>query len=344
MQKIIAGIRRFSVIAVSAVLVLVTLGVTRPVEAASLTSTDLRISRIATSSTSSLRLVFRTTSAGATTISINMNGTDATSWVGAGGVVNAAQTVSSASCATETGATALPGALAASGASPTISITGLTALSATTTYCVDLTSTSAVTTPSSAGEYHPLITVGSDSVTVAERIITNDQVVVSAVVPPTFNFVLSGNSDSFTTNLSSGSVATTTGVTATINTNAKTGWIAWAKDANSGLTSATAAKTIGPTTAGTSATLSTGTEGYTLGITAIAQGSGAGTTTAATAYDATGAAHGSGVDTSLRQIASSTGTASSAIITIKERAAITTTTPAANDYTDTVTIIGAAKF
>ncbi len=183
----------------------------------------------------------------------------------------------------------------------------------------------------------------------------HDTIVVTAVVAPTFNFVLSGDTDSFTSNLSTGSVGTTTGVNATVNTNARNGWLAWAKGANTGLTSAAASKTIAATTPGTSATLTAGTEGYVVGITniaqgsgagttAITQGSGAGTTTPTSAYDATGGAHGSGLDTTYRQIASSNGSAAGAILTLRERAAINSLTPAANDYTDTMTVIGAGNF
>lgn len=315
-------------------------------EAASLTNTYIRLSRMSTGGAGALRLVFRTAGTGATSVTINMNGADATSWTGQSGLVNATQSVSSAGCATETGATALPGSITAAGAGSTITISSVTALAATTTYCVDLTSATAVTNPTGAGEYHPVVTAGSDNITTAVRVVTNDQVTVTAVVPPSFNMVLNSNSDAFTANLAAGTVGITTGVTATVNTNAKNGWIAWARDApgSTGLTSAAAAKTIVATTPGTSATLAAGTEGYTVGITNIAQGSGAGTTTAVSAYDATGAAHGSGLDDTFRQVASSTGTASSAVITLKSRAAINSLTPAANDYTDTLTIIGAARF
>lgn len=316
-----------------------------PVSAAPLTNTYLRLNRMAATSQTDARLVFRTASAGATSVTINMNGADTTTWTGSAGAVNAVQTVSSATCAADTGATALPGTVTAAGNASTgvITISGVTALSAATTYCVDLTSTTALTIPA-AGEYHPLITAGSDSITVAVRSVTNDQVVVTAVVPPTFNFVLSGNSDNFTSDLSSSSVGTTAGVTATVNTNARTGWIAWAKDSNTGLTSAAVSKTIASTTPGTSTTLTAGTEGYAFGVAAIAQGSGQGTTTATTAYNATAGAHGSGLDTSYRAIASSTGTASNAVLTLRERAAINALTPAAADYTDTITIIGAGNF
>jgi len=86
-----------------------------------------------------------------------------------------------------------------------------------------------------------------------------------------------------------------------------------------------------------------------MGITSITQGSGAGTTTASNAYGngaggTAGAAQGSGLDATIRQIISSNGTANGASFVVKERAAISGTTPAASDYTDTITIIGAGNF
>lgn len=311
--------------------------------AASLTTSYLRLNRMTAGQTTSARLVFKATSAGATSVTINMNGADTTTWTGSGGLVNATQTVSSAACAADSGATALPGSITAAGAGSTVTISSVTALTAGTTYCVDLTSTSAFTV-ATAGEYHPVITAGSDNITVAVRSVSNDSVVVTAVVPPTFNFVLDSNTDNFTANLATNTVGITSGVTATVNTNAKTGWIAWAKGTNGGLTSAAAGKTIASTTPGTSATLTAGTEGYVMGVTAIAQGSGTGTTSAAAPYNAQAGAHGSGLDTTYRQIASSTGTASNATVTLRERAAINSLTPAGNDYTDTITIIGAGNF
>ncbi len=325
--------------------------VAAPVSAATLTNTYLRLNRMSAGQTTSFRLVFRTVSAGATSVAINFNGADATTWTGSSGVVNATQTVSSASCAAETGATALPGTLTASGSGSTVTVSGVTALSATTSYCVDLTSSTAVTNPT-AGEYHPTVTAGSDSTTIALRTVSNDQIVVNATVSATFNFVISGctsNIDNFTTGLSAGSVSSTTGCTITVNTNATNGWIAWARDSNTGLNSAAASHTIPSTTPGTNATLSAGTEGYVTGITSITQGSGAGTTTASNAYGngaggTAGAGQGSGLDANIRQIISSNGTASNASFVLREAAAISSLTPPANDYTDTITVIGAGNF
>ncbi|HXH26956.1 MAG TPA: hypothetical protein VNG90_03595, partial [Candidatus Acidoferrum sp.] len=57
-----------------------------------------------------------------------------------------------------------------------------------------------------------------------------------------------------------------------------------------------------------------------------------------------GSGNGSGFDASQRQIASSTGTANGAIVTLHNYAAISSITPASSDYTDTITIIGAGSF
>ena len=316
---------------------------TTHVSAASLSNTYLRLNRMAAGQDSTMRLVFKTASAGATTLSINMNGADTTTWTGSTGTVSTTQAVTGvAGC--DASATALPGTLAASGSGSTISVTGITALSATTVYCVDFTTATSVHN-ASANEYHPLVTVGSDSTTVAVRTVTNDQVVVSATVPPTFNLALSGNTDSFPSSLSTGSVGVTTGRTVTVNTNAKNGWFAWAYDSSTGLASASASHTIPSTTPGTAATLSAGTaEGYVFGITSITQGSGGGTTSAVAAYNSNGTTTGSGLDGTIRQIASSNGTANGAVLTVKELASITSTTQPATDYTDTITVIGAGYF
>lgn len=325
-------------------------------EAATLTTTYIRLNRMKAAEANTFRLQFRTVGSGATSVVIDFNGADGTTWTGSSGLVNATQTTNTATCATETGDTALPGTLSASGSGAVLTITGVTALSATTTYCVDLTHASAVTN-ATAGEYHPTVTVGSDSTTVALRTISNDQIVVTATVPPTFNFVLSGNTDSFTSNLDSASVVSTTGRTVTINTNANSGWIAWAKNLNGSsgastkgaLKSATNGNYTIPTTNGNalgsaSHTLTPGTEDYGLGVTITTDAGGGGTVTLDTAYDGTSTKAGVLDPTNFRPIASSNGTANGDVINLKERATITAVTPAGNDYTDTLTVIGAGNF
>lgn len=330
-----------------------------PVSAATLTNSYIRLARMQAatggSSTNDIRVVFKTISAGATGFTVNFNGADSSTWTGNSGAVATSGMTVTAVSGCDVGATAASGSPSVSGSGSTLTVTSITALSAATVYCFDITkaSTGVVTTPT-AGEYHPVITEtggATDSTTVAVRVVSSDQVVVNAVVPPTFNFAISGcssNIDNFSANLSSGSVGTTSGCTVTVNTNAKNGWLAWAKDANGGLASTAASKTITSTTPGTNATLSAGTEGYVLGVTSITNGGG-GTATATNAYGdgaggVAGAAQGSGLDSTLRLIISSNGTASNASFVVKERAAITTITPAANDYTDTITLVGAGYF
>ena len=282
--------------------------------------------------------------------SLVFNGWTATS---GDGTLASTQTVASTyngtNCTAITGASAdLPGSPTATStpSSGTISITDSTALTASTSYCYVLSSAISAN-PTSTGQTTVTLTEGSDSATnVAIDIISNDQVVISAVVPPSFTMALSSNTDSFTQNLSTSSVIGTSGITATINTNAKSGWYLWGSDSNLGLKSTTQNYTIASTTPGTNATLTAGTEGYVTGLPAsgITQGSGAGTTSATTAYASSGTGNGSGLNATPNILAKSTATANGAIVTMKEYAAISGTTPAATDYSDTITLVGAGSF
>lgn len=327
-------------------------------DAATLTTSYIRLNRLKAGQATSFRVQFKTVASGATSVVIDFNGADSTSWTTTGGAVNSSQSVSNATCASETGDTALPGgSLSASGSGSAITISGVTALAATTTYCVDLTSTSAVTN-ANAGEYHPTITAGSDSTTVAVRTISDDQYTITATVPPTFNFVIAGgNTDNFTSSLSTSSVVSTAGKTVTITSNASAGWIAWVKDLNGSsgastkgaLKSASAGNYTIPTTnsnalGSASHTLATASEDYGLGVTIATDAAGGGTVTLDPAYDGTSTKAGVLDPTNYRAVASANGTANGDAITLTERATISGNTPAATDYTDTISLIGAAEF
>lgn len=230
-----------------------------------------------------------------------------------------------------------------------------------TLYCFNFSGTSTLTT-SSAGASET--TKGSvttrtvapatiDSSQYSQSIISNDQIVVNAVVPPSFNFVLSGNTDSFTTDLSTTAVVSTSGRTVTVTTNAPNGWIVWARDLNNNgsgrgsLRSAVAANynIAGTTAAGAAShTLTTGTEDYGLGVTINTDAAGGGIITLDAAYDGTGVKAGTLDPTQHRPIAAASGTANGDIISLVERATIAGQTPAANDYTDTLTVVGAGRF
>lgn len=260
----------------------------------------------------------------------------------------------------DTGQTAWPGidtATAVSGKTVTFPSDDLTV---GTLYCFNFSGTNTLTT-SSAGAIettHGAITTRTsvpaniDSTTYALSIITDDQIVISAVVPPSFSFVLSGNTDSFTTDLSTSSVVSTSGRTVTITTNAPSGWILWAKNLNDksgkgALQSATAFNyQIGGTSnpGDASHTLTPGTEDYGLGATIDTDAGSGGTVTLDTAYDGTGTKAGTLDPTRFRIVATANGTANGDIINLVERATIAGMTPAASDYTDTMTLVAAGRF
>jgi hypothetical protein len=219
-----------------------------------------------------------------------------------------------------------------------------------TLYCFNWINSAAVTVTATPGSSNTgsILTQTStptpiDSIGYTTSSVTSDQIAVSATVASTFSFALSGSTDPIGA-LSTGSVSSSpTPRTATVSTNAKNGWMVWAKDANTGLTSPTASSTIASTTPGTNSTLVAGTAGYNTGLTST-QVSGSGTITIATPFVGTGAGQGGGLNTSLQTIATSNGTANSAVLTLKNNVAISNTTAAAGDYADTITVIGAGLF
>ena len=154
-----------------------------------------------------------------TTLSVTFTG-----WTGgSSGSVNTTQTVTNG-CAAFPGLSGsnLPGTPTASGSSATLTFSGLSALTASTQYCVTLSSASAVTNPTSAGQYSVSLTAGSDSATTAEiDVISSDQYTVNATVPPTFTMTSPTSPDNFTAPLSASALTTTGGTSVTVTTNAK---------------------------------------------------------------------------------------------------------------------------
>jgi hypothetical protein len=256
-----------------------------------------------------------------------------------------------------TGGTAWPGmgtATAASGQDVTFPSTDLTV---GTLYCFNWTNTAAaLQEPSGTGTSESGVVTTQTSVpadidtgSFSTATISDDQIVVNATVPVAFSFTLSANTDTLPT-LNSGQVkSSSSAINATVNTNAKNGWLVWANDTNAGLHSTTASYTIHSncsSSAGTNATLSAGTEGYNMGVTKT-QAGGSGTVTLNSVFDnqtspATG--KGGGLCTNYQTLASSTGSASNAVVAMTNNVAIAGSTPAATDYTDTVTVVGAGLF
>ncbi len=218
-----------------------------------------------------------------------------------------------------------------------------------TLYCFDWTSSTAVSVKAGATTNTGVVTTQAagpttiDSSAFTTVSIADDQIAVSASVPQTFSFTLSGNTDALGSLGTGGVSVSPTPRTATVNTNAKNGWYVWAQDANTGLNSPTAAKTIASTTPGSNSTLSAGTEGYNTGVTQT-QVSGSGTLSIPAAFVGGSVGKGGGLDTSLRTVVSSNGTANTAVVTLTNNAAIATLTPSATDYADTITVVGAGLF
>jgi len=259
-------------------------------------------------------------------------------------------TVNTTNIAWPAGASAWPGIGTASNVSGQIVTFPSTTLTVATLYCFNWINTAAVTTSASATNSNTG-TIGTyssgptliDSGTYETATVTSDQIAVSATVPPSFSFALSGTTDALST-LATGSVTSSpTPRTVTVNTNAKNGWLVWAKDANTGMTSASAGKTIASTTPGSNSTLSAGTEGYNTGVTST-QGSGTGTITVAAPFVGGSTGKGGGLNTTYATIASSNGTGGSSVLTLTNNIAISTVTPAATDYADTITVVGAGAF
>jgi len=271
-----------------------------------------------------------------------------TGWTANSGVVGASvsQTVNGTTCQAITGAT---NALATLGTPTSVPASGTitvpwtsTTLTSGQSYCFTLTYASAVTNPT-AGVYQVTVAVdGTDTNTVGIDVISNDQITVSATVPQSFTMALSGNTDSLGTLSSAALSVSTSSVTATINTNALTGWFLWAEDSNTGLTSPTASHTISSLSVGSNHSMNggtIGTEAYVIGVPSVTSG------TVATAFADAGGITGGGINNSTyTQLASNTVASASDVVSIKELADISATTRAANDYADVITLVGAGSF
>jgi hypothetical protein len=218
-----------------------------------------------------------------------------------------------------------------------------------TLYCFNWTGAGSVVQPgsASANEIGSVTTQTSTPTTIdtaqfATATLTDDRITVNATVPPTFSFQLANTTDNLGSLTTSGITSSAAPATVTVGTNAKNGWMVWAKDANAGLLSATASKTIASTTPGTIGTLTSNTEGYNTKVTTSD-----GSTTIATPFNGGATAgRGSGLDTTLRLIASSSTVANGSTVNanLTNNVTIAGNTPAANDYTDTITVVGAGLF
>lgn len=175
-----------------------------------------------------------------------------------------------------------------------------------------------------------------------------DQIVVTASVSATMTFSLSANTAALGTLVTSSTPNAASAVTQTVSTNAANGWVSWVKSGTDGgstvgaLESAVASAQIDSPGSfnGTPESLAA-QAGYVLDVNIN------------TCSGCTIAAEYNGADTSsgghltynvFRQTASQTAPASSNTVDLVVRAKASTTTPAANDYTDTLTVVAAGNF
>lgn len=224
-------------------------------------------------------------------------------------------------------------------------------LAASTTYCFNFSGTNTLSTPTSNNSdlNGTIVTRTStptviDTTTYATASVGGDQVTVSATVPATFNFALSGSTDNLG-NLTTSSVnSSPTPRTVTIGTNASSGYIVWVKDTNAGLTSSTASDTID--TSGTvddacSAAYSAGSEFYGLDAdeTSDPQTNGS----IDLEYNCTSTTVGA-YSTTYTEVATGSGATSGYVLTLNNRAAAGSLNKPATDYSDIVTLTGAGQF
>jgi hypothetical protein len=278
------------------------------------------------------------TNATATVNSVSLN---FGSW---GGTVNATQTgVTSTGCAAYfPGATPATGTLLASGSGNIITVTGLT-ISSTSNYCLLLPYASSVTNPASAGTYSVTLTAGSDSQIDSIDVLTTgaNTYSVTAAITPTFTLTV-GSADTFGSALTSGSLNTSTGTTATVSTNAASGWFLYAEDATGNLHSASTGATISSVPTGANQAF-TGAGSYGPGHSAYGLAVNSANATANYAYNSDTTAGGL-VNGTFNEIASSATAGSGVSVPFKELVNISPTQAPATDYTDTIRIIGAGSF
>lgn len=243
--------------------------------------------------------------------------------------------------------TAWPGIATGTSAGQVVTFAS-TDLTVGTTYCFNWTNTAALTTSAAANnQVGSLATQTGASATidksaVAFSTVSSDVIVITGSVNPTFSFALPTNTDTFTSALSNGATAETSGSAATITTNARNGWTTWVKSANAGLISASPGATTIATAGtydGTPTTLSTSITGYVLKVTTSG-----GTSSPAAEYTTSGANDGGTLTTAYNIAATETAVSSAETVTFTERARVATTQPPATDYTDTLTVIAAGMF
>jgi len=308
-------------------------------KAAQFTRATIRYDRMMTGKLSSLQVIIVPLTVG-TEAKVKL--------VFAGATLGAGQSATTA--ALPSYAVGLPGIGTTAIGGGTSIVVNCTDLTVGTTYAFNLTI--GVSTPAANSYSDTVSTLTSgdvviDSTTVASRIISNDQITINANVPPSFTFVLSGNTDAFTTDLSAGSVSSTGGISVVVTTNAAKGWTGWIKSLNTGLNSVTtgAGENIGTsgTYNATPEVCVVGTDCYVLDV-GVTNGGGSGSLTADAEYAGNWTTTGGTLMNYFVPFAGRTGKATNDTVWLKAHATMISTKAAGSDYTDTWTVVGAGNF
>lgn len=301
------------------------------------------------STISSVTVVFPTTSA----TDFVVNGTN-TNWT-----TTNTPTSGWPSGAVAMGGIVTPAASANNGTKTVVFTTNQTTPSTSTYYCFNFGSSSTLTTSSAGATPSVYGSVATNADTTGAQyslsIVASDQLALTAtIVPPIFTMSFAANTDNFATNTLALGLNNSTGKAVSASTNASGGWVMWARGSNVGTSSKQSLKSVAASKQIQSASAvntaahpySAGTEDYGISTTTAACTSG-GTPTADPAYD-------SAADTKLGVLADNTGAfyrvaaltsaSDTCPVTFKFVAGINVTTPAAGDYTDTITIVGAGLF
>lgn len=257
------------------------------------------------------------------------------------------------------GATAWPSISTATAVSSQIVTFPSANLTANTLYCFNFASSSTLTNAtagdSKTGKIRTETTSGAATVeeaNIAVSIISEDQVTVSATVPPIFTLSLSGTSIAHGT-LTAGTVGTGS-VTATIGTNATAGWIAWIKAGAANLASAGTGATISSPGSVDDATtsLSSSTYGWVLDAITTDSANGTGTVSQAAGYGAeyaggttcSSSVTGGTLSTTFQPLAASSGTTDGDTVQLCSLVRVASYQTAATDYTQTLTFTAAGRF
>jgi hypothetical protein len=239
--------------------------------------------------------------------------------------------------------------------------TGTTTLTAGTMYCFDFTNaTPPISATGAAGNSLPCnnpagcsvitedaATTPIDTGLYATSVVTNDQINVSGTVPPIFQFTVPFNTDTFTTNVTPTAISATGGVTPTVKTNAKGGWIMWAEDSNQALSSTSSGGSIPSVgwNSNATTTLVAGTAGYALSVVKSIAGGTVCTVAVQSEYNTAGGGTGGEFWNHFEQLGQCPGGPSNGDgLTLTEEATASVTTPAATDYSDILTVVAAGLF